>query len=96
MDPKRHLRRPRLPKEDGGLVGARRDGRVWRMGRLESLEAAVASLTEDELTAFRNWFAAFDAAAWDRKLAEDAGSGKLDKLADEALADLKAGKCTDL
>ena len=42
------------------------------------------------------WFAEFDAAAWDWQIAEDAGSGKLDALADEALRDYRAGKATDL
>lgn len=96
MDAEFDTRRSRDPKRSGGLVSGRRDARLTAMGRLESIEQAVASLTDEELTAFRDWFAAFDTAAWDRKLAEDSGAGKLDDLADEALRDLQAGKCTDL
>lgn len=66
------------------------------MGRLESLESEVVSLSDQELAAFREWFADFDAAAWDRQIADDARLGKLDALADEALRDHKTGKCSDL
>lgn len=66
------------------------------MSRVESIEKEVASLSEEELAAFREWFAEFDAAAWDRQIADDAHLGKLDALADEALRDHKAGKSTDL
>jgi hypothetical protein len=66
------------------------------MNRMESIAQAVASLTDDELTALRNWFAAFDEAAGDRKLVEDTRAGKLDQPADEALRDLQAGRCTGL
>lgn len=74
----------------------RRSNGPAAVSRVESIAQAVASLTDDELTAFRNWFAVFDEAAWDRKLAEDTRAGKLDQPADEALRALQAGRCTDL
>ena len=37
-----------------------------------------------------------DWEAWDRQLEEDVKAGKLDQLAEEALADLRAGRCTNL
>lgn len=37
-----------------------------------------------------------DWEAWDRQLEEDVKAGKLDQLAEEALGDLRAGRCTDL
>ena len=37
-----------------------------------------------------------DWEAWDKQLEEDIKAGKLDKLAEKALEDLRAGKCTDL
>jgi hypothetical protein len=66
------------------------------MSRVESIEKEVAALSAEELAAFREWFAEFDAALWDRQIADDARLGKLDALADEALRDHKAGKSTDL
>lgn len=65
------------------------------MSSLKEIEEAVLGLAPAELDAFRAWFAEFDAAAWDRQLEDDATAGRLDALADEAVADLQAGRCTD-
>lgn len=66
------------------------------MSRLESVENEVKRFTADELRAFRDWFAEFDANTWDRQFESDARNGKLDGLAERALRDHKAGKSTDL
>ena len=57
------------------------------MGNMKSIENAVAALPPAELAEFRQWFAEFDAAVWDRQIERDAASGALDALASEALAD---------
>jgi hypothetical protein len=62
------------------------------MSTVESIEQAVASLPPTDLAEFRRWFAEFDAAAWDAQIEGDARLGKLDGLADEALAEFQAGK----
>lgn len=49
------------------------------------IEAAVKSLSRADLSRFRDWFLQFDAEAWDRQFAQDAETGKLDSLAEEAL-----------
>ena len=64
------------------------------MSRLEDIKDAVRRLSPDRLAAFRAWFAEFDAALWDRQFEEDAAAGRLDHLADEALRDLREGRCT--
>jgi hypothetical protein len=61
------------------------------MNRVENLEGKVKQLTGEELKAFREWFAQFDAEAWDRQFASDVQNGKLDKAAAEALRDYKGG-----
>jgi hypothetical protein len=61
------------------------------MGDLKAIEMAVAGLPADKLAEFRQWFAEFDGAAWDRQIEQDAASGKLDNLASEALADYRSG-----
>ena len=66
------------------------------MSKVEAVEREVQSLSASELAAFRQWFLEFDAAAWDQQIEKDAQSGKLDRLADDALQALKAGKCTEL
>ena len=66
------------------------------MGKLEVLEREVATLDTEELARFRDWFAQFDAADWDRKFEKDVAAGKLDELARQALADHAAGRIRPL
>jgi hypothetical protein len=66
------------------------------MSRVASIESQVKDLSPEELAAFREWFAQFDAEAWDRKFEADAKGGKLDSLAERALRDHDAGRTTDL
>jgi hypothetical protein len=66
------------------------------MSTVKDIEVAVRKLTEKELSSFRAWFAEFDAAAWDKQFEQDVAAGRLDKLADEALNDLREGRCTNL
>jgi hypothetical protein len=47
----------------------------------------VEQLPPAELAKFREWFAKYDAAQWDRAIEDDVRSGRLDALADEAIAD---------
>jgi len=63
---------------------------------VESLEHAVANLPAADLARFRQWFADFDAAAWDEQIEADAAAGKLDHLAAEALAEYHAGKAREI
>ena len=66
------------------------------MSTVDEIEAAVSRLSRQELTAFRDWFSEFDAAAWDRQFEADVAAGHLDVLADEAIRDLREGRCRDL
>ena len=65
------------------------------MSTLEEIEDAVRRLSSKELAAFRAWFEELEAAAWDRQIEEDIAAGRLDALAEEALNDLREGRCTD-
>ena len=66
------------------------------MNSVSEIEGAVKKLSRDELAAFRDWFQEFDAEAWDKQFEADVAAGRLDALADEALRDLREGRCTDL
>ena len=66
------------------------------MGNMKSIERAIAALPPAELAEFRQWFAEFDAAVWDRQIEQDAASGALDALASEALADHRGGPAREL
>lgn len=69
---------------------------ITMMSTVAEIERAVERLSTDELRAFRVWFAERDAAEWDRQFEADATAGRLDSLADEALRDLRGGRCRKL
>ena len=66
------------------------------MTKLEELEIAVASLSEEEYCEFRRWFLDRDWGKWDRQIEEDSRGGKLDFLAKEALEAKKERKLKKL
>ena len=66
------------------------------MSRVERIEGDVQNLSAEELKAFREWFARWDAARWDEQVEVDAGNGKLRSAADRALKDHEAGRSTQL
>jgi hypothetical protein len=66
------------------------------MAQVEQIKKAVLNLPPPELEAFREWYEDLEAQEWDRQLEEDIQSGKLDELAQEALADFELGLCTEL
>ena len=53
-------------------------------------------LPKKELARFRKWFVEYDAAVWDRQLADDVEAGRLDVLARQALREHRAGRTTEL
>jgi len=66
------------------------------MSTVQEIQDAVRQLSAEDLAAFREWFASFDASLWDRQLEMDVTAGRLDQLAEEALQDLHEGRCTEL
>ena len=65
------------------------------MSAIQEIERAVTELPPEELAEFRRWFLEFD-AAWDRQFEEDVAAGRLDALASEAIADLRAARTRPL
>ncbi len=66
------------------------------MSTLEIVENAVTQLSPHELARFREWFAEYDGEFWDHQIQADVTAGKLDSLADEALAEYHAGKAIEI
>jgi hypothetical protein len=66
------------------------------MATIQKIEKEVSNLSREELAEFRDWFEEFDAAIWDKQFEEDVRSGKLDKLAEEAIKDFKKGKFKEI
>lgn len=66
------------------------------MSTVEDIEQAIRALARDDLAKLRNWFAQFDATAWDAQIEMDAAAGRLDALAAEAVEEYRQGKAGEL
>ena len=55
------------------------------MASVKEIEAAVTRLSKDELNIFRAWFAEYDVEVWAKQIEKDIQTGKLDKLAKNAI-----------
>ncbi len=66
------------------------------MSKIEQLQQEIADLTPEQLAAFDKWYAEYKADAWDRQIEADSLAGKLDKLAEKALAEHRAGRSRPL
>jgi hypothetical protein len=63
---------------------------------IEDIEKAIAKLKPREFDRLRAWFEEFQAARFDEKIERDAKAGKLDRLADRAVADHRKGRSREL
>ncbi len=66
------------------------------MTKLEQIQATIENLSSAEIAKLREWLDELDARLFDEKIERDAKSGKLDKLAGEALAEHAQGKSRKL
>jgi hypothetical protein len=66
------------------------------MTTAEEIEKAIEQLPPQELARFRAWYEVFDAQQFDAAVERDAKAGKLDALAEEALAAHRAGRSREL
>lgn len=66
------------------------------MSTVEQIEAAILKLSPQELSELSDWVLDLDERRWDEQIEKDIVAGKLDFLAQEALAEFEAGKCRTL
>jgi protein-disulfide isomerase len=66
------------------------------MTNVQRIEEQIRKLSPQEFAELREWILEQDWAAWDEQIEADARDGKLNKLADEALDDHKAGRTRPL
>jgi hypothetical protein len=66
------------------------------MSTVEDIEEAISRLPPEDLARFRAWFEEFEAARFDQKIERDAKAGRLDGLAEQALADYRQGRAREL
>lgn len=62
-----------------------------RMLTLEQIESAILQLPPSEFEKLLEWFSDLDYQRWDEQLEKDIAEGKLEALAQEAIADFEAG-----
>ena len=62
------------------------------MTTVEDIQEAITQLPAWELARFREWFEVFDVDSFDAAIRRDAHSGKLDALAEGAIAAYRARK----
>ncbi len=63
---------------------------------IEQIENAILNLSKTDFTKLRNWLLDLDYQQWDKQLEQDINEGKLDALAQEALAEFEAGYYQEL
>jgi hypothetical protein len=66
------------------------------MGKIEELKKSLEELSLDEQRELADWFIELRERLFDEQIERDILAGKLDALAEEALADLRAGRTTPL
>lgn len=66
------------------------------MSTLKEIKSAVQQLPPAKRAQLWAWFLSFDASAWDQQMEDDMYTGKLDWLANEAISDSQAGRCSEL
>jgi hypothetical protein len=66
------------------------------MAKVKELANGVQRLNRDELAEFRDWFRQYDSDEWDKEIEQDVLAGKFDKLANDAIAEHKAGRTREI
>ncbi len=66
------------------------------MSKLEKIQAAIKSLSEEEYSRLRQWFLERDWEQWDKEIEVDSQSGKLDFLIKEAMEEKSKGRLKEL
>ena len=66
------------------------------MTTVEAIIAAIAELPPEQVAQVRAWLKERDEAEWDAQIEQDERAGRLDALADRALAEHRAGRTRPL
>lgn len=66
------------------------------MSKVEQIEAEIAKLSPEEVRQLVRWLAARDAEIWDEEMEEDAKTGRLDRLWQEAEKEIGTGETRPL
>lgn len=70
-----------------------RSGQIQTVSTMQEIKQAIERLPKEEFRELSEWIInQHDENEWDRQFEEDIRGGRLDKLAQEAVEDLKAGR----
>jgi hypothetical protein len=64
------------------------------MSTLQEIETAIELLPREDLLKLTDWISSRFSDAWDCRIEVDISSGRLQGLADEAIAEYRSGKTT--
>lgn len=66
------------------------------MTRVQEIQSAIESLSQEEYVHLRRWFSERDWEQWDMQIETDSESGKLDFLVKEAFGEKAKGQLKEL
>lgn len=66
------------------------------MSTLQQIEAAILTLPSEDFEKLRQWFFDLDYQRWDNQIERDIADGKLEALAQEAIAEFREGHCREI
>jgi hypothetical protein len=66
------------------------------MSYVEELESKILELPQQDFAKLRNWLIELDDAQWDKQIASDLKSGKLNHLINNAKTEMAAGTAAKL
>ena len=66
------------------------------MSTVDEIEAAISNLPPQDFARVRDWLMERDNLLWDKQMAEDAASGRLDHLVSEIEGDIASGRVKPL
>jgi hypothetical protein len=67
--------------------------RIVTMATINQIEAAILQLPPEDFRRLSDWLLELDQKRWDVQLERDVAAGKLDALAEEAIAAFRDGRC---
>ena len=66
------------------------------MNTIEAITTAIAQLPPEQVAQIRAWLIEYEERQWDEQIAQDEREGRLDALANRALAEHRAGRTRPL
>jgi hypothetical protein len=66
------------------------------VNNVEQIESAILALPPEQFRRLTDWISELDQQRWDEQLERDVAAGRLEGLAEEAVADYQAGRTREI